>query len=87
MTEPAELVERVAEVGTGYPARIQPRSKDAELVLAKRTLTNLCNKKPPWVKHAYGQLDAAVAVAYGWEWPLSDDELPQRILKLNQERT
>jgi type II restriction/modification system DNA methylase subunit YeeA len=84
---PAELVERVAELGTGYSARIRPRSKEAEKVLAKRTLTNLYNQNPPWLQHAHTELDAAVAAAYGWNWPLSDDELLQCLFKLNQERT
>jgi hypothetical protein len=35
---------------------------------------------------AHERLDAAVAVAYGWEWPMSEDELLGRLLALSLER-
>lgn len=35
---------------------------------------------------AHAQLDLAVAAAYGWDWPLSDDEILARLLALNLER-
>ncbi|SEI65776.1 Type II restriction/modification system, DNA methylase subunit YeeA [Deinococcus reticulitermitis] len=35
---------------------------------------------------AHNRLDAAVAAAYGWEWPLTDDEVLARLLALNLER-
>ncbi len=35
---------------------------------------------------AHERLDAAVAVAYGWEWPLSDEVVLERLLALNLER-
>ena len=35
---------------------------------------------------AHEKLDAAVAAAYGWEWPLSDEEILERVLGLNLER-
>lgn len=35
---------------------------------------------------AHEALDAAVAAAYGWEWPMSDDEILERLLALNLER-
>ncbi|RIH90650.1 hypothetical protein Mterra_00252 [Calidithermus terrae] len=35
---------------------------------------------------AHEQLDQAVAAAYGWEWPLSDEQILERLLKLNLER-
>lgn len=35
---------------------------------------------------AQQRLDVAVAGAYGWEWPLSDDEILERLLALNLER-
>ena len=31
-------------------------------------------------------LDAAVAAAYGWEWPLPDESVLERLLALNLER-
>lgn len=35
---------------------------------------------------AHERLDAAVAAAYGWEWPLPEDEVLKRLLALNHER-
>lgn len=35
---------------------------------------------------AHDTLDVAVAAAYGWEWPLSEDEVLSRLLALNLER-
>ena len=35
---------------------------------------------------AHARLDQAVAAAYGWEWPLPEDELLARLLALNLER-
>lgn len=35
---------------------------------------------------AQDRLDQAVAAAYGWEWPLSDEQILERLLKLNLER-
>ena len=38
------------------------------------------------LKLAHGRLDQAVAAAYGWEWPLPEDEVLGRLLALNLER-
>lgn len=35
---------------------------------------------------AHESLDRAVAAAYGWEWPLSDDEILAALLELNLDR-
>ncbi|UQN08235.1 hypothetical protein [Deinococcus sp. QL22] len=35
---------------------------------------------------AHTHLDHAVAAAYGWEWPLTEDEVLARLLALNLER-
>lgn len=40
----------------------------SEPELRKRTLTNLSNKPPTWLKQADERLDRAV---YGWEYPLN----------------
>jgi type II restriction/modification system DNA methylase subunit YeeA len=83
---PPELVERVPEVVPGYPVRLVPKSPEAERTLKKRTLTNLYNEKPAWLQHAHRELDEAVAAAYGWVWPLADEEILKRLFELNQER-
>lgn len=83
---PAEWVERIPEVVTGYPDRIVAKAEHAA-ELKKRTLTNLYNAAPSWLANAHRVLDEAVATAYGWEWPLSDDEILRRLFELNQQRS
>jgi type II restriction/modification system DNA methylase subunit YeeA len=74
----------VPEVVPGYPDRLIARSPATAADLKKRTLTNLYNVKPAWLQHAHRELDEAVAAAYGWEWPLADEEILQRLFELNQ---
>ncbi len=38
------------------------------------------------LKHLHDELDAAVADAYGWPWPLSDEEILERVVALNAAR-
>ena len=38
------------------------------------------------LKQLHDDLDAAVAAAYGWPWPLSDAEILERVVALNAER-
>ena len=73
-------------VGTvRYPRRV-PRDEACAQSLARRTLTNLYNQRPAWLAMAHDKLDRAVAAAYGWEWPLSDEDILARLLALNLER-
>jgi type II restriction/modification system DNA methylase subunit YeeA len=83
---PEDLVERVPEVVPGYPDRIVPKDDKAAAILKKRTLTNLYNERPDWLDHAHRALDEAVAAGYGWPTDLSDEEVLERLFKLNQER-
>jgi hypothetical protein len=83
---PPELVDRVPEVVAGYPDRLIAKNAAAAVDLKKRTLTNLYNTNPAWLQHAHRELDEAVAAAYGWEWPLADEEILKRLFELNQER-
>jgi len=53
----------------------------------KRTLTNLYNQRPTWLDLAHKKLDEAVFSAYGWESNLSDEEILEKLLKLNLERS
>lgn len=80
---PPELLDVVPEVVSGYPDRYIPRSSEAGSELARRGLTNLYNAKPAWLQDAHDALDRAVAQAYGWEWPLPDNEILKRLLTLN----
>jgi len=77
----------VPEIVAGYPDRILPVNEDAAKELKKRTLTNLYNEPPQWLIKAHQTLDNAVATAYGWETNLSDDEILERLLALNLQRS
>jgi hypothetical protein len=59
-------------------------SKPAEL--KDRTLTNLYNQHPTWLAQSHERLDRAVFAAYGWPYPLDDQEILSRLLQLNGER-
>jgi len=38
------------------------------------------------LKQLHDDLDAAVAEAYGWPWPMGESEILERVVALNQER-
>jgi len=57
-----------------------------ESELKKRTLTNLYNERPTWLRNAHRKLDEAVFAAYGWDPGLSDEEVLAKLLALNLER-
>jgi hypothetical protein len=61
-----------------------PDATEAEL--KKRTLTNLYNERPTWLRMAHEKLDRAVLDAYGWPHDLTDEEILERLLALNLER-
>ena len=42
---------------------------------------------PTWLDLAHKKLDEAVFAAYGWESTLTDEEILERLLKLNLERS
>lgn len=83
---PPEWTDRLPEVVAGFPDRIIAKAGH-EAELKKRTLTNLYNARPAWLGNLHRDLDIAVAAAYGWEWPLTDDEILRRLFELNQART
>jgi len=41
---------------------------------------------PTWLELAHKKLDEAVFAAYGWESNFSDEEILERLLRLNLER-
>ncbi len=53
----------------------------------KRTLTNLYNARPTWLELARKRLNDAVFAAYGWPSDLSDEEILEKLLALNLERS
>jgi hypothetical protein len=69
-----------------YPRTVPKDDVSAEK-LKKRTLTNLYNESPAWLKAAHARLDAAVFAAYGWPADISDDDLLAHLLALNLTRT
>lgn len=71
----------------GEGSLLPPRSGRAGEGSKKRTLTNLYNQRPTWLELAHKKLDDAVFAAYGWENTLSDEEILERLLKLNLERS
>jgi type II restriction/modification system DNA methylase subunit YeeA len=54
--------------------------------LLRRTLTNLYNEPPAWLRQAHKQLDHAVLDAYAFPTDISDDDLLARLLDLNLNR-
>lgn len=56
-----------------------------EAELKKRTVTNLYNERPTWLRLAHEKLDKAVLDAYGWPHDLSDEDILARLLALNLE--
>ena len=79
---------RVGGVGSdepvpGYPRRPVAHDEEAEKALKKRTLTNLYNARPQWLDDAHAALDTAVAVAYGWDSGMSEDDALRELLALN----
>jgi type II restriction/modification system DNA methylase subunit YeeA len=73
-------------IGTVRWPRIVPKDADCAASLKKRTLTNLYNQRPAWLDLAHKKLDAAVFAAYGWDPSMSDEELLERLLRLNLQR-
>ena len=80
---PPEWVAWVDELVPGYPKRPVARDAAAAKELKARTLTNLYNARPQWLANAHAALDAAVAVAYGWDEGISEDEALQELLASN----
>ena len=73
-------------IGTVRYPRVVARDADCEAKLKKRTLTNLYNEMPAWLRDAHAALDRAVLDAYRWPGDITDDELLRRLLELNLER-
>ena len=73
--------------------RLQLLDADNALTMTKlyNQLTELretrdCSQPAYALLVAYEKLDEAIYTAYGWEYPLSDEEVLERLLKLNLER-
>ena len=73
-------------VGQATPAEANPNGDFFTFELRRRTLTNLYNDPPTWLRLAHQRLDAAVSAAYGWSANLTDGEIIARLLDLNLEQ-
>lgn len=69
-----------------YP-RLVPKDEERARLLAKRTLTALYNQRPAWLALAHQKLDDAVAEAYAFPSGLTPEELLEKLLDLNLERS
>jgi hypothetical protein len=69
-----------------YP-RVVPRDGECAEKIKERTLTNLYNQNPTWLKLAHRDLDEAVFAAYGWEPDISDQQLLKDLLSLNGQQS
>ena len=78
----AEAARKLDELRQGW---LNPSGVTAAQ-LKKRTLTNLYNAYPTWLQNLHEQLDHAIAAAYGWPHGLSEPEILERLLILNQQR-
>ena len=64
---------------------LNPAGASAE-ELKKRTLTNLYNERPTWLDNAHKRLNKVVFAAYSWPDDLTDEEILEKLLRLNQDR-
>jgi hypothetical protein len=53
----------------------------------KRTLTGLYNARPTWLDLAHKRLDQAVFKAYSWPSDLTDEQILEKLLALNLQRS
>lgn len=83
---PSDQVRVEPEVVPGFPDRRLPLNANAIQVLKKRTLTNLYNERPQWLRDAHIELDRAVAAAYGWPEDIAIDDALNRLVALNGQR-
>jgi type II restriction/modification system DNA methylase subunit YeeA len=86
---PPEWGREEPDVLPSLPPRLVPVDEEAEKQLKQRTLTNLYNQRPTWLRQRHAALDRAVFAAYGWPEPpeeLDDETILARLLALNLER-
>ncbi len=83
---PPDLVRREPDVHEGLPAKLLPVSEAAARQLQKRTMTQLYNQLPDWLRRLHQDLDHTVLNAYGWPADLDEAEALRRLLELNHAR-
>ena len=71
-----EIAEAAKHLDTLRQGWLNPPPDDVNpSALRQRTLTNLYNDPPTWLRLAHESLDEAVAAAYGWTADLADGEI------------
>ncbi len=83
---PPELLREEPALAPMFPKRFAPKDATAAEELKTRTLTDLYNTRPMWLKNLQRALDEAVLAAYGWPVNITAPELLDRLLKLNRIR-
>ncbi|MFN8615682.1 MAG: type IIL restriction-modification enzyme MmeI [Dehalococcoidia bacterium] len=86
IADAARELNEFRETWLNPPANADGSPALSEEELKKRTLTNLYNERPAWLANAHEKLDRAVFAAYGWEYPLEDQEILSRLLAENLRR-
>ena len=83
----ADIAEAAKHLDMLRQGWLNPPPDDVSLSeLRRRTLTNLYNAPPTWLRLAHRSLDEAVSAAYGWPADLADGEIIARLLDLNLKR-
>ncbi len=80
------IAEAARELNAKREAWLNPPNAEVA-TLKRRTLTNLYNAMPEWLRLAHEKLDRAVFAAYGWEYPQEEEEILRLLLALNLERS
>lgn len=78
----AKEAKTLSELRQGW---LTPLGAD-EAEVRRRTLNGLYNNPPAWLRLAHEALDRAVHGAYGWEYPLDDGGVLERLAVLNGTR-
>lgn len=78
----AVAARRLNELREGWLNPVDAEPEELE----RRTLTNLYNQMPAWLRDIDAGLDMAVLAAYGWPPDITDAGLLDRLLALNLQR-
>ena len=79
----SDISDAAKKLNTLREGWLNPSDDIGERELKRRTLTNLYNDPPTWLRLAHERLDEAVSAAYGWPADLTDGEIIARLLELN----
>lgn len=83
---PPTIVAFSPDVDPALPA-VRTVMPGHEAEMTTRTLTTLYNTNPAWLKYDHEALNRAVAAAYGWTWPMTDEDIIKNLFAINAVRT